>query len=59
MIAGIASFCGSVKSGNLSLNQFLTGGVSRSRSISRDAGCSRYVNSGMIHTSNADGVDRM
>ena len=36
MIRGIAIFCGSVKSGNFSLNQFLTGAdrLSRSSSVS-------------------------
>ena len=42
MIAGIASFWGLVKSGNLSLNQFLTGGDSIASKPSVSCGLSRY-----------------
>ena len=43
IIAGIANFCGLVKSGNLSLNQFRTGGQSISRRSSASCGLSRYL----------------
>ena len=42
IIAGIASFWGLVKSGNLSLNQFLTGGDSIASKPSVSCGLSRY-----------------
>ena len=42
IIAGIANFCGLVKSGNLSLNQFLTGGQSIASNLSVSDGLSRY-----------------
>ena len=42
IIAGMANFCGLVKSGNLSLNQFRTGGQSISRRTSASCGLSRY-----------------
>ena len=41
MMAGMASFWGGVKSGNLSLNHFLTGGQSRSYSASDSNGESK------------------
>ena len=47
-ILGIATFCGSVKSGNLSMNQFLTGGHSLSRSSSVSILSSTYSISGIF-----------
>ena len=48
MIRGIAIFCGSVKSGNVSSNQFLTGAERLSRSSSVSILSSMYSISGII-----------
>ena len=48
IMVGIANFCGRVKSGNFSLNQFRTGGHNLSIRASVSVGCSRYVISGIF-----------
>lgn len=47
---GIANFCGLVKSGNLSLNQLRTGGLSRSNNSSVSRGFSKYSISGIFYS---------